>query len=226
MDYIQRNQKATSQPPEKIVEQLYNSFVEKKISEAQEIDIIMSNPDFVMLLNEYYEGILLFDIMEKEVWKKANEDSVGQVRYFEQNSKKYLAGERAVTTLYSSNSQEHLEKLNSYIQQHDTLSIAKAVQTKNVRVEQGLFQREDRPVLAKISWKPGLYPVESGGMYYLAYITEVLPPGPMTFEESRANVISDYQDHLERQWLEQLRKKYPVKVNEKVKKNVFAKIRI
>ena len=226
MDYIQRNQKATSQPPEKIVEQLYNSFVEKKISEAQEIDIIMSNPDFVMLLNEYYEGILLFDIMEKEVWKKANEDSVGQVRYFEQNSKKYLAGERAVTALYSSNSQEHLEKLNSYIQQHDTLSIAKAVQTKNVRVEQGLFQREDRPVLAKISWKPGLYPVESGGMYYLAYITEVLPPGPMTFEESRANVISDYQDHLERQWLEQLRKKYPVKVNEKVKKNVFAKIRI
>ncbi len=225
IDYIQKNQKATPQPSEKSVEQLYNSFVNKKISEAQELDIIASTPDFVMLLNEYYEGILLFDIMEKEVWKKANEDSLGQVKHFEQNLNKYVAGERANTTLYSSSSQEQMGKLNMYIQQHDTLSIAKAVQARNVRLEKGLFQREDRPVLSKIGWAPGLYPLESGGMYYLAHIIEVLPPGPMTFQESRANVISDYQDRLEDQWLEQLRKKYPVKINKKIEKNVFSRLK-
>jgi peptidyl-prolyl cis-trans isomerase SurA len=61
-------------------------------------------------------------------------------------------------------------------------------------------------------------------MYYLVQLKEIVPPGPLSFEEARASVVSDYQDNLEKEWLEQLRKKYPVKVNDKAKKNVVEKL--
>jgi len=57
--------------------------------------------------------------------------------------------------------------------------------------------------------------VENNGMYYLAWLKEILPPGNMSYEEARPAVISDYQEHLEKTWITQLKNKYPVKVNEK-----------
>ena len=93
-----------------------------------------------------------------------------------------------------------------------------------VRLEAGAFQRDDRPVFSKIDWKPGLYTVEANRMYYLAHLKEIVPPGSLSFEEARADVISDYQESLEKEWLDVLRKKYPVKVNDKAKKNVLEKL--
>ena len=225
LTYIQKNQKPNAQTPDKYTEQLYNAFVEKMINEVLETRIIKAHPDFEMLLKEYYEGILLFDIMEKEVWKKASEDSIGQRKYFDAHSEKYSAGERAVTVIYAAGTAEIISTLKGYVEKNDTTNIQKVVQSKAARYEVGLFQKEDRPVLSKIEWKPGLYSVENNRMYYLAHIKEMVPPGALSFEEARASVISDYQDNLEEEWLEQLRKKYQVKVNEKAKKHVVEKLK-
>jgi len=220
MVYVKQNQKPTAQTPDKYMEQLYNMFVEKSIGDVLEVQIIKNHPEFEMLLKEYFEGILLFDIMEKEVWKKASEDSVGQRKFFDAHQQKYTAGERAVTVLYSSGNQEVISTLKSHVEKKDSLSIQKILQSKSARQETGVFQKEDRPALSKIDWKPGLYSVETNRMYYLAHLKEIVPPGPLSFEEARASVISDYQENLEKMWLEQLKKKYPVKVNDKAKKNV------
>ncbi len=61
-------------------------------------------------------------------------------------------------------------------------------------------------------------------MYYLAWIKDILPPGPMSFEEARSAIISDYQTYLEKDWVAQLKKKYPVKVNEKNKRVVLQQL--
>lgn len=224
--YVEKNQKATSQPPVKYMEQLYNSFVDKKINEKLEEQIIASHPDFEMLLKEYFEGILLFDVMEKEVWKKANEDSIGQVKYFAQHARKYAADERAKATIYTASSLDKLELLKPSVEKSDTASIQKMVKAKEIRVEEGLFQKNERPSLSKIEWKPGLYSVESNRSYYLIHVREIVPPGPLTFVEARASVISDYQDYLEKEWLKILKKNYPVKVNEKSKKHVVEKLKL
>lgn len=78
LNYTQLTQRPNAMSPAVYMELLYTNFTEAAINEALEKNIIKKNPDFEMLLKEYYEGILLFDIMEKEVWKKASEDSVGQ----------------------------------------------------------------------------------------------------------------------------------------------------
>ena len=59
-------------------------------------------------------------------------------------------------------------------------------------------------------------------MYYLAWLKETLPAGKMSFEEARAAVIADYQNHLEAEWLADLRKKYPVKLNPAGRKQIVA----
>ena len=101
-NYVQKTQKANAQPPAKIFEQLYNNYADAIIFEKVEEQIIRTNPTYRYLLKEYYEGILLFEIMENEVWNKASDDSVGQHTYYKNHIADYQAGERAKTMIYSS----------------------------------------------------------------------------------------------------------------------------
>ena len=61
-------------------------------------------------------------------------------------------------------------------------------------------------------------------MYYLAEILEIIPPGAMTLEEAKVSVLTDYQEYLEKVWVDDLKTRYPVKINEKGKKYVFEQL--
>jgi peptidyl-prolyl cis-trans isomerase SurA len=222
--YAQRNQKATNLEPGKYLDQLYSTFVEQQINDQLEQQIIQKNPDFKILLTEYFEGILLFDVMEREVWKKASDDSIGQQKYFESNAKKYMAGERVRAEIYSSNSKELISALSVSLDKNDTAAIKKALIGKTIRQENGVYQKTDRPALSKINWAKGNYVVEANGVHYVIKVTEIVSPGPMSFVEARSNVITDYQDSLEQSWIAALKKKYPVKINTKVKAYAVKKL--
>lgn len=224
LQYVQKNQRPNSMTPEKYLESQYNNFVDANITTLLEEKIIRNNPEFQLLLNEYYEGILLFEIMEKEVWNKASEDSLGQVRFFNDNKTKYVAGERAKTIIYSTASKDVINRLREKISSMDTVKLADFVTINKIRQEGGAFEREEKSILGKMNWAEGLHTSETNGMYYLAWIKRILAPGQKTFEEARPAVISDYQNHLEKVWLEALRKKYPVKLNAKGKTYVFEKL--
>jgi peptidyl-prolyl cis-trans isomerase SurA len=223
--YAQKTQKANALPPAKILEQLYNNYTDAIIFQRVEEQIILTNPTYRYLLKEYYEGILLFEIMEKEVWNKAAEDSLGQHSYYKNHTTDYQAGERAKTVIYSSNSLEIVTQLKSLVAAGDDQKAGDFVSAKKVKMESGYFKKEDKAVLQKVVWEKGLYSVENNGMYYLAWLKDILPPGPMSFEEARPAIISDYQAFLERVWLEQLKKRYTVKVNEKGKQYILQQLR-
>jgi peptidyl-prolyl cis-trans isomerase SurA len=127
--------------------------------------------------------------------------------------------------IYSSASSALISSLKQSVEKGDTTAVEKAIASKSARQEIGTFQRNDRPVLAKIEWREGLYAEENNGTQYLVHVKSIVPPGALSFEEARTSVISDYQDYLEKNWIEQLRKKYPVKVNAKVKNYVLEKLK-
>lgn len=224
LSFVKIHQQKTAMKPDVYLGDLYNRFVESVINMEFEEKLKRTNPEFNRLLNEYYEGILLFEIMEREVWNKASEDSIGQRKYFERNQVKYTAGERARAVIYSSTDEEQLKTLQALFETADSAAIANHVQTKRIRRESGTFQQTDRPVLAQIPWQPGSHTHQNNGMYYLARIFEILPAGPATFEEARPAVISDYQNDLEQQWVASLKAKYPVTINEKGKKYITKKL--
>ena len=183
-----------------------------------------ANPEFQYLLNEYYEGILLFEIMEKEVWNKAADDSVGQYNYYQQNKGKYTAPDRVKGTIYSGENADAVNNLKSLVAAGNAKAIQEYVLKNKIKAETGFFKKEDKPILASVPWEPGVYAAENKGMYYLAWIKEVLPAGEMSFEEARPVLISDYQNHLEQIWLKDLRRKFPVKMSEKGRKVVFQQL--
>jgi len=86
------------------------------------------------------------------------------------------------------------------------------------------YERNESKIIDKISWSVGLHEAEADGLFYIVEVKRLIPPGLKTFEEARAQVISDYQDYLEKNWVGELRKKYPVKINKKGKKYVLAEL--
>jgi peptidyl-prolyl cis-trans isomerase SurA len=222
-EYVRKNQRANSIAPSRYLEQLFNNYAESKLMEAMEAKVIAQSPDYKWLLGEYYEGILLFEIMEREVWNKATEDSVGQRQYYNANASKYKAMERVQATIYSSSSSDLINEVQKF-EAGDTTNLKQYITNNGIRVDHGTYDKESRAVLGKVTWAPGLYRAENNNMQYLVRIEKMVPPGPLTFEEARPEVISDYQNHLEKEWVEKLRKKYPVKIDKKGKKYAFEQL--
>lgn len=207
----------------KILDQLFVQYVDAVQLQFLEEKIKRDSPGYKWLLKEYYEGILLFEIMEKEVWNKAMEDSTGQERYFRSHSGKYFAGERMVGKIYSSESKEYLWKLKELIEQQ-AATLSAFIAENRIREDKGTFERTDRPLFSGLLWSPGAHLTTQKGMHYLVVIERLLPPGPETFEEARASVISDYQTWLEESWITELKRKFAVKVEKKAKKQAFREL--
>lgn len=85
----------------------------------------------------------------------------------------------------------------------------------SLEITEGIFQKGDNPLIDQVEWKPGTYTLNSNGRVIYIEIAKVEEPRVKTFEEARGPLISDYQTYLEKEWLAELRKKYPVTVVEK-----------
>lgn len=219
IDYVKLQQRGSSGTPSKVLAQLYDKYVETVQGELFEEKIKSEHPEYRFLLQEYYEGILLFEIMEKEVWNKAANDSVGQADFFKINQSQYQAKERVEATIYAASSKEIQEELAQVL--NDSSKREELIKSNKVRVEKGRFEKAERPVFAKIPWSEGIHKAENNNTFYVVKAVRFVPPGQKTFEEARAAVISDYQNELEKRWLTELKKRYPVKVNKKGKKYVI-----
>jgi peptidyl-prolyl cis-trans isomerase SurA len=219
--YARRQTIPAAEPPRRALERMHDQFIDQVLMDAVSRSVAASKPEYRMLDNEYYEGILLFEIMEKEVWNRAAEDTAGQAAFFQQNRSRYLAGKRARATIYAAPDSMVMRGLGEIALTGDTVAMADYAQKQGIRTEQGLFEEGDREALNGVPWTPGPHSVQNRGMYYLAWIFEILPPGEKSLDEARANVIADYQNELEQRWIRQLRQKYPVKINDKAKRYVL-----
>ncbi len=93
-----------------------------------------------------------------------------------------------------------------------------------IQVEQGKFEKQDHPVLAAIDWEKGSQTLDYNGKTYHIIINEIIPPSQKAFNNIRGQVISDYQNHLEKEWVAALRSRYEVDVNEDALKNVLKQL--
>jgi peptidyl-prolyl cis-trans isomerase SurA len=222
--FAERSQKPNAVLPAQYLEQLYNQYIDEVQGQMMEEKIKRQNPDYAWLLKEYYEGILLFEIMEKEVWNKATEDTVGQRNYYLAHAAGYHAKERVKAKIFSAASKVMLEVLKALIEEGDSIKSGEFIKAQNIRQETGVFEKTDRPVLSKIEWSKGIFASENNGTHYLVWVREMVAPGPRSFNDARAAVISDYQNDLEKKWLEQLKKKYPVKISKKGKQYILQQL--
>jgi len=222
--WVSANEAGSSLSPPAYMKQLYDRFVEEKINEMEEKKLLSENPDYRMLLNEYREGILLFEIMEKEVWNKASADSIGQRNYYAGHPDRFKAGNRLEARIFTTPDTIFREAIKRKMVAGDTISEADLKKFKSV-THLKKYEAKESQIIDQIHWVPGLQEAEVSHMYYLVEVSRLVPPGSLSFEEARAKVISEYQDSLEKEWLIRLRQKYPVKINKKGKKIVITELK-
>jgi peptidyl-prolyl cis-trans isomerase SurA len=222
--YVKHAQTTSGMVPGAYIDQLYNYFVDESISTVEEEKLKAEKPEFKNLLTEYREGILFFEIMEKEIWNKASEDTLGQRKYYESHLDKFKAGDRVEARIFSTPDKNIVEEFKKKIAKGDTLKEADIKKFKSVQPFRN-YEKGESKVIDKISWAAGMQELELDKNFYLVEVARLVAPGTKTFEEARAGIISDYQGELEKNWLVALRKKYPVDVSGKGKKLVLAELK-
>ena len=204
-------------------------FCKDSLMAYEERQLPRKYPDYRNLVNEYRDGILLFEITERKVWDKAATDSAGLADYFIANNAKYVWKERADAEIFSFESEavakKYLKKIEKGASSED---LEKAVNTKNalaLYVRSGKFERGQSEAVDKADWKKKVTMVADGNRTLVIRINEVIPPMEKTLEEVRGLAISGYQKQLEDQWIQDLRAKYPVEINPEVRDATMTELR-
>lgn len=203
--------------------QLFDAFRNGMILAHADQHLEEKYPDFKALVKEYNDGILLFDLMEKQVWNKAVEDTVGLQDFHARHEMDYMWKDRVEACIITVNKPESLPRVKKYLEQGVPLDSLRTVLSRDsvhqVTVRKSFYQRGDNNYVDNTEWKVGAQKEFSSTVdasTVIVNITQVRQPEPKTFRECKGVVTSDYQAELEQKWMETLHKKYPVKINEKV----------
>ena len=220
-DYILKNQKNNNN-----FDNLYLEFLDKSLFVFEETQLEKKYPEFKALLNEYKEGILLFDLTNKNVWKKAVDDSLGLADYFSRNIDKYKWEERVSASVYSCIDLSTAKKVKNLLYKlnrgnTDNQTILEKVNKEsplNLEISTKYFSRGENEYIDNISWKKGISKdiKKDDGSYVIVNVMDVLPAGDMSLNDVKGKAISDYQKYLDDQWISQLRNKYKFSVNKEL----------
>ena len=222
VQYIKTNQRKGSD-----FDIMYQDFVNQSLLEYEESKLEFKYPQYRLLLNEYREGILLFDLTNKKVWNKAIQDTVGLLDFFNNNSEKYIWKKRADATIYTCKNISVSRKVKGYIlkkklgfnvKEEDILTQINKEGPLNLQIYSDKFIRGENQYIDKVIWKKGLAPdinLEDGSVI-LVDINNILPSTVKDLKETRGKVISDYQSKLEDEWILELRNKYNFSVDNQV----------
>jgi peptidyl-prolyl cis-trans isomerase SurA len=204
------------------VSALFTAFEEEKTIEFEKSNLVVKYPDFRYLMNEYEEGILLFEVTKNEVWDKANTDTVGLKAYYEANAKKYMSEESAQIVKYTVMTSD--EKLANKIwkdgKKMGSLALEKKYNSKSQIITSNVMEMTKVDGINDgIIWKKGvstsLEPIDAGKVYSFSNVIKIMPSMVKPLKDSRGYVVADYQDKLEKEWLENLKKKFPVEIYDK-----------
>ncbi|MBK9336638.1 MAG: peptidylprolyl isomerase [Lewinellaceae bacterium] len=211
-------------PIQETVSKLYQDWSDEVAIQYEESQLDKKYPEFKFLMREYEEGMLLFDAAKLEVWDRANTDSTGLEQYFNQNLKnKYIWEERAVVSLYTlkSDDPELLAKVREFAAKKSPEDVLKKFNKKEevlVRLEK-TYEKGKNKDLNDI-WSAGSMTAAKtdAGTKTATFskVEQILAPSPKGLSDARGYAVADYQDYLEKQWVDKLRAQYSVKVDEEI----------
>lgn len=209
--------------PRAILQQLISQFVRNCLEDLEDQDLQASRPEYRNLINEYREGMLLFTIMEKEVWNKASEDTAALRSYYESHKAAYQAGERVRARVYTSIDSLFIQAMVQKVKSGDSLTRTEMKKFKSVQGPRNFAPGESKAV-DRAPKTIGIHVVKVDEAYHLVSVESLVAAGIRSLDEIRSQVISDYQDNLEKEWVKKLRSKYPSKVNSKARKSVIREL--
>jgi peptidyl-prolyl cis-trans isomerase SurA len=221
-DYIISNYRVPKTDAKDLINKQYNAWVSSEILKYEDTQLEAKYPEFKALMQEYHDGVLLYEIMTDKVWNKANKDTIGLKNFYENHKANYQWKDRIDAMVY-----ECLDKniANQVIKmlKNDTITSKHIIEKLNEKSELNLKVKTNKYEINEISYlkgrtfKKGTNPMyEFGGKYYVIKVNELIPAGPKLLVDAKGLITSDYQNYLEQEWLKELTMKYPFKINDKI----------
>lgn len=206
------------------IDAAYKQWVDECCVNYEDSQLERKYPDFRNLMQEYRDGMLLFDLMNQKVWEKAVKDTAGLRAFYEANKMKYKMPERADATIYSCKDEATAKKVRKMLKDKKTtkeiLDELNKDSQLNVTAEHKMYVKGENEFVDR-NWKAGTSKNEmKDGRVRFAVVNKIEPERPKTLQEARGAVTTDYQNQLDKEWIATLKAKYPVTVNRDVLKMV------
>ncbi|MEX1203576.1 MAG: peptidylprolyl isomerase [Ferruginibacter sp.] len=206
--------------------QLWNKFVEITALNYYKKNLESYNQDFDFQMQEFKEGNMLFEIMERNVWGKAISDSAGLKEYYQYNASKFRWAESADVLIFNCNAPKVAEEAIIALKKGKNWRALAADQSAVMQADSGRYEIAQiiGANFASTPKKGNFSAITSnidGTSTFVMYVNVYPPNQQRSFDEARGLVINEYQQVLEKNWIEELRKKYPVKVKEAMIKEMY-----
>ncbi|MAJ98332.1 MAG: hypothetical protein CMD07_03550 [Flavobacteriales bacterium] len=174
--------------------------------------------DFKILMQEYRDGILLFEITNKKIWGKSTSDSIKLKEFYAKNKGKYMTEEKVVVNVIKSNNISYTKKiiksLNKKKKLDKTLNNISKKSISYIEVDNELFIKNEIKYFDSTEFQIGNFKlIDSGNNQSIIIIDDIILPQIKKLNECKGEVISDYQKELENNWIEDLKNKYQFEIN-------------
>ncbi|MDD3489867.1 MAG: peptidylprolyl isomerase [Paludibacter sp.] len=226
--YLKKNAYSDKTIASEVIEQKMDAFTEKEILAYEDSQLENKYEDFRFLINEYHDGILLFEVSNNEVWEKASKDTEGLARYFNEHKADYRWEKPHFKgRVISCKDKATLKAAKAIVKRSHNDSIDKYLRTRlndsiqYVKVEKGLFAQGENKAVDKYGFKDKKAKFEPTKEYpYVFVVGKNLKNNPEDYSDVRGLVTADYQEYLEKEWIAALRAKFTVEIDQNVLKTV------
>ena len=225
--YLKKNNSSDKTIASEVINEKLDAFVDAELLTYEDTQLEKKYDDFRNLMQEYHDGILLFEVSNREVWDKASKDTKGLEKYFKAHKDTYNKWDKPhyKGRVILCKDKETFDAAQKIVKKSAPDSIEKYLRVRlndsiqHVKVEKGLYVPGDNKVVDNqfFKTKDTYVPTKE---YPFAFIVGKPISKPEDYSDVRGSVTADYQEFLEKEWIKMLRAKYPVKVNDDILKTV------
>ena len=212
----------------KTVNEAYTEFFETKILDYYKDNLEKTDSEFAFTFQEYKDGLLLFDLLQNKVWKRAEQDTIALEKYFENNRENYYWKKRGDVIIASCTHKVKAELVKKLLEEGKELDEIKEIvnegATIHVMFSKGIVEANNNKLPKKFTFNTeGISEIfnEGNANFLVVKVNKIIPPKPMELWEAKGKVINNFQDYLDQEWIKELKNIYPVKVNKRVLKRLI-----
>ncbi|KPK83477.1 MAG: hypothetical protein AMS27_12695, partial [Bacteroides sp. SM23_62_1] len=222
--YLERNQGGRKMDLRVLVNIKYNDFLDQAILQYEEDHLIYKFPEFKHLVQEYHDGILLFDLTDQMVWSKAVKDTAGLEAYYKDHKDNYMWDERLDATVYTCRDEKVANKAKEILtkkskkkiipEQLVELIIKEFSDSTCISFNNDTFEKGDHSLADQMDWNTSLSEnmMKDDKVVFIVK-NRIIKPSAKKLNEARGLVTADYQTYLEKQWIDELRRKYTIEID-------------
>ena len=221
-NYLISNYRIPKTSNKELVNRQYTSWVSFEILKYEDAQLEKKYPEFKALMQEYHDGVLLYEIMTDKVWNKANKDTNGLKNFYETHKMNYQWKDRIDAMVYECIDKNIANQVTKMLK-NDTITSKNIIEKINEKSELNLKVKTNKYEINEVNYlkgrtfKKGINPTyEYGGKFYVIKVNELIPAGPKALNDAKGLITSDYQNFLEQEWLKELSNKYTITINDKV----------